>query len=168
MLINLGLGTTVEDGKNIRTGSKRMTGTLKYMAIEVVELALRDNQRDLEHTYRHDLESFFHVLLDMCIKYGWPEGQKPKRDSLRSWYLGDYQDIVTAKTGNMERVRFEKDILRQFSKLFENVKELAMSLRDLLFLRGDEVRTGTPAEAPSILYDRMVAAFDEAIESYDN
>ncbi|KAK3045430.1 hypothetical protein LTR09_012970 [Extremus antarcticus] len=168
MLIDLELGTTIEDGKNTRTGSKRMTGTLKYMAIEVVELALRDNQRDLEHTYRHDLESFFYVLVDMCINYGWPEGQKPKRDSLRSWYLGDYQDIVTAKTGNMERGRFKKDILRQFSKLFENVRELAMSLRDLLFLRGDELRTGTPAEAPSILYDRMIAAFDEAIKSCDN
>lgn len=42
-----------------------MTGALKYMAIEIVELAFRDEHRDPVHTYRHDLESFFYVFLDI-------------------------------------------------------------------------------------------------------
>ena len=43
-----------------------------------------------------------------------------------------------------------------------------MSLRDLLFLKEAELRTGTPTEYESILYDHMIGAFDKAIESMDN
>ena len=43
MLIDLELVTVVEDGKNTRIGSQRMTRTLKFMAIEVVRMAFRDN-----------------------------------------------------------------------------------------------------------------------------
>ena len=56
-----------------------MTGTLKFMAIEVVKMAFRDNQRDLERTYRHDLGSFFYVFLDMCINHGSKESEMPKK-----------------------------------------------------------------------------------------
>ena len=168
MLIDVELGTIVEDGKNTRTEGKRMTGTLKFMAIEVVELALRDARRDLEHTYRHDLESFFYVFLAMCIDYGWEEGKKPKVDPLQSWYIGSYDSIVGAKLGHMGLNGFETLILPKFSPAFECVKGLAMSLRDALFLRGGKLRTGTPAEFPSVLYNQMIAAFDKAIESLED
>ena len=70
-LIDLDLATGVdEDFKNNRTSSQGMTGTLKYMAIEVVEIAFRDNNSDLEHTYRHDLESFLYVFLSICASHG--------------------------------------------------------------------------------------------------
>jgi hypothetical protein len=168
MLIDLELGTVVEDGKNTRTGSQRMTGTLKFMAIEVVRMAFRDNQRDLEHTYRHDLESFFYVFLSMCVNYGWPAGRRPKEDPFRRWYVGSYEDIVIAKTGDMERGSFRTNLRSKFSPKFNCARELAMDLRDLLFLRGDELHVGTPDGDESILYDQMIGAFDKAIESMDN
>ena len=114
MLIDLELGTVVEDGKNTQTGSQRMTGTLKFMAIEVVRMAFRDNQRDLEHTYRHDLESFFYMFLSMCVNYGWPAGKRPKEDPFRRWYIGSYEDMVGAKRGDMERGGFRTDLLSNF------------------------------------------------------
>ena len=168
MLIDLELGTVVEDGKNTRTGSQRMTGTLKFMAIEVVKMAFRDNQRDLEHTYRHDLESFFYVFLSMCVNYGWENGKGPKEDPFRRWYVGSYEDIVIAKTGDMERGSFRTNLRSKFSPRFNCAHQLAMDLRDLLFLRGDELRVGTPDGDESVLYDQMIAAFDKALESMDN
>ena len=169
MLIDLELGTVIVDGKNTRTGAQRMTGTLKYMAIEVLELGLSGARPDLEHTYRHDLESFFYVFLSMCINHGWAPGKAPKEDPLRSWYIGgDYRDMTIAKTGHMERGRFRKDVLGRFAPMFESAKGLALALRDSLFLLGSELRTEKPAEDESILYDQMIGAFDKAIESIDN
>ena len=166
MLIDLELGTVVEDGKNTRTGSQRMTGTLKFMAIEVVKMAFRDNQRDIDHTYRHDLESFFYVFLDMCINHGLNESQIPKQDSLRDWYIGSYDSIVAIKPGHMTLNGFET-LLTNFASKFECVKGLAMSLRDILFLREAKLRTETPTGDESILYNQMIGAFDKAIESMD-
>ena len=42
-----------------------------------------------------------------------------------------------------------------------------MSLRNLLFLKEAELRTGTPTGYESILYDQMIRAFGKAIESID-
>ncbi|KAI9765049.1 MAG: hypothetical protein M1840_007874 [Geoglossum simile] len=44
-----------------RSGAPNKTGTLPFMAISILE---RD---DTEHRYRHDIESFFYVLLWTCI-----------------------------------------------------------------------------------------------------
>lgn len=65
-----------EDGTNERSKALQMTGTLEFMAIEVLEMALPEARHDLNHTYRHDLESFFYVFLHVCISYGWPDGNK--------------------------------------------------------------------------------------------
>ena len=41
--------------------ARHWTGTMEFMAIEVLE--------DRAHTYRHDLESFFYVFLWVVIRY---------------------------------------------------------------------------------------------------
>lgn len=50
---------------SIPSGASHRTGTMQFMAIEV----LQGNG----HTYRHDLESFFYVFLWMCIRYGYED-----------------------------------------------------------------------------------------------
>lgn len=55
MLIDLDLAKIVGSGK---TGARHQTGTVEFMAIQVL--------RKVAHTYRHDLESFFYVLLWIC------------------------------------------------------------------------------------------------------
>lgn len=165
MLIDLDLATTIdENGKNTRTHSQRMTGTLKFMAIEVVELAYHNAKLDLEHTYRHDLESFFYVFLSMCVSYGWCADKKTEADPFQNWYIGSHKDIVFSKRGGMERGGFQS-ILNEFSPIFQHVKGLAMTLRDALFRLNATLHTGTPREEPSVLYNQMISAFDSAIEA---
>ena len=163
MLIDTDLATSVDvSGKNQRSGAQQMTGTLKYMAIEVIQLAIRDARHDLEHTYRHDLESFFYVFLSTCVGHGQCK-KKTAADPFRDWYVGSHEGILANKRGCMERGGFEMLVLTRFTPEFESVKSLAWILRDALFLRG-ELRTDTPREEPSVLYNQIINAFDGAIK----
>ncbi|XP_044714731.1 kinase [Hirsutella rhossiliensis] len=88
MLIDLDLAKELGNG---RSGARCRTGTMEFMAIEVL--------RGISHTYRHDLESFFYVLL-------WLFGR-------RDWYTGSFRKIASAKRGHMDANGFE-DILEEF------------------------------------------------------
>ena len=90
MLIDFDLAVTVDEGgKNERTEEQVMTGTLEFIAIEILEGALRKDTSGIEHTYRHDLESFFYVFLSVCIRYGWDDGKAPNQNPLHMWYRGE-------------------------------------------------------------------------------
>ncbi len=79
MLIDLDLAVRVDKaGKNEQTEAHAMTGTLEFIAIELLEATLNTETRRLEHTYRHDLESFFYVFLSVCVRYGWNKEPKHK------------------------------------------------------------------------------------------
>lgn len=54
MFIDLDLAKKEGEGQS---GTQSRTGTLEFMAVEVL--------RNESHTYRHDLESFFYVLIWM-------------------------------------------------------------------------------------------------------
>jgi len=115
----------IEDGQNIWTVLRRMTGTFKYMAIELLDLGMSGARPDLEQTCRHDLESLFYVFLSTYVTYGWDEGKAPKKNPFRSWYAGDdYRDKIITKRGAMERGGF-KIVVGKFSPKFETAKELA-------------------------------------------
>ncbi|OJD12101.1 hypothetical protein AJ78_07250 [Emergomyces pasteurianus Ep9510] len=94
MLINLDLAKEIGSQ---RSGARHQTGTMKFMAIEVL--------LNIDHTYRHDLESFFYVLIWQCARHGWEklkelqrQGQDQSKDSLlREWYTGTYKKIATYK-----------------------------------------------------------------------
>jgi hypothetical protein len=76
MLIDLDLAKELD---SLPSGASHRTGTMQFMAIEVLQ--------GKGHTYRHDLESFFYVFTWMCIRYGYedvgetsgPVGQRRKR-----------------------------------------------------------------------------------------
>ncbi|PHH85520.1 hypothetical protein CDD83_298 [Cordyceps sp. RAO-2017] len=57
MLIDLDLAKVRDSGPS---GARHQTGTMQFMAVEVL--------RKADHTYRHDLESFFYVLIWMCLQ----------------------------------------------------------------------------------------------------
>ena len=59
-LIDLDMASKSSSESN--SGARHRTGTFDFMAIEVLE-------RDGHHSYRHDLESFFYLLLWVCINY---------------------------------------------------------------------------------------------------
>lgn len=57
MLIDEDLAKEIGSG---RSGARHQTGTMEFMAIQVLQR--------VAHTYRHDLESFFYVLLWICAR----------------------------------------------------------------------------------------------------
>ncbi|KAM3509002.1 hypothetical protein MY11210_006497 [Beauveria gryllotalpidicola] len=150
MLIDLDLAKEEGTGPS---GARRRTGTMEFMAIEVL--------LGISHTYRHDLEAFFYVLIWLCARRGWALAGASKRLSKKSklsrWYTGDYEDIAQNKRGDMDRNGLEL-ILREFPQGFDCVKPLCRTLRDILFPHKDGLFTGTPIE-PKILYDPIINAF---------
>jgi len=159
MLIDEDLAKEIGSG---RSGARHQTGTMEFMAIEVL--------RRVSHTYRHDLESFFYVLLWMCARRVWEKEfqcmlvDRPKRDILTKWYTGSYDDIADAKKGYMHVDEFE-NILKEFPLAFDCVKPLCKEIRVILFplLKSGALFTGTPSDPPKDLYDPIIEAFDSAI-----
>jgi hypothetical protein len=159
-LIDLDLAKELD---SMPSGARHRTGTMQFMAIEVLE--------GNGHTYRHDLESFFYVFLWMCVRYGY-EGMgrqklnklmRPKTNILRGWYTGTYTEIANTKQGHMVKNRFEK-IIAEFAPKFENLKPLARELRSILFpIRDGDIFTGTFHDS-DIMYDGMIMAFNTAID----
>jgi len=158
MLIDLDLAKERDSGPS---GARHQTGTMQFMAVEVL--------RRVDHTYRHDLESFFYVLLWMCARQSWRNGlanqEKPPQESrLRKWEIGRFQDIADVKRGHMTVDGLE-DIMGEFPKPLGVLKPLCLKIRKILF--GDTARLsmGTPTGKPDQLYRPVIAAYDEAISS---
>ncbi|KJZ69932.1 hypothetical protein HIM_10688 [Hirsutella minnesotensis 3608] len=156
MLIDLDLAKELGSG---RSGARCRTGTMEFMAIEVLQ--------GISHTYRHDLESFFYVLLWLCCRRGWEflrkQKEQPTPSLLTKWYSGSYREIAGAKRGYMHIDGFE-DILEEFPQpQFDCVKPLCRELRGILFPYRDGLFVGTPKD-PEILYGPIIQAFDKAID----
>jgi len=158
MLIDLDLAKELDSG---RSGARCRTGTMEFMAIEVL--------LGISHTYRHDLESFFYVLIWQCARRGWEFLNKPtdqSRSKLRAWYTGNYEDIANAKLGHMIKAENKGFgfILREFPPKFDCIKPLCRELRGILFpMHNGDLFTGTP-KAPEILYGPIIKAFDKIID----
>ncbi|KAF1997507.1 hypothetical protein P154DRAFT_524707 [Amniculicola lignicola CBS 123094] len=152
MLIDLDLGKELDGGP---TGARHRTGTMEFMAIEVLE--------GKPHTYRHDLESFFYVFLWVIIQGR--DRTLLKTSRLRRWYTGSYDQIADIKRGHMDKNAF-RGILIEFPQEFGGLTELAEDLRGLLFpIRDDALFTGTYRDAER-LYQPMIEAFERAIARY--
>jgi hypothetical protein len=133
MLIDLNLAKELD---SLPSGASHQTGTMQFMAIEVLQ--------GKGHTYRHDLESFFYVFTWMCIRYGCgcedtgdgvetaARGERRKRarltttSVLRDWYTGNCRQIANTKLGHMDKNGFE-NVVAEFAPQFESLKQLALS-----------------------------------------
>ena len=159
MLIDTELGKEIGSG---RSGARHQTGTMEFMAIQVLQR--------VAHTYRHDLESFFYVLLWICARRTWEKEflcsavDRPKRNILTKWYMGSFDDIADAKEHYMGVSGF-KSILGEFPQAFNHVKLLCEKIRGTLFplLEDGTLFIGTPPDPPEKLYHPIIEAFDNAI-----
>ncbi|OJD19014.1 hypothetical protein ACJ73_08673 [Blastomyces percursus] len=157
MLIDLDLAKELGSGG---TGARHQTDTMEFMAIEVL--------RNIDHTYRHDLESFFYVLIWQCARNSWKRSSfrkdKPEHSLLKEWYTGSFEKIANAKVGRMGAKGLECICCRSFHLSSRMVKSLCRELRRILFpIHQDDILTGTPVR-PEVLYDPIIQAFDKAIE----
>lgn len=156
MLIDLDLAKEVGSG---RSGARCQTGTMEFMAIEVL--------LGVDHTYRHDLESFFYVLIWLCGRRSWESPRYPKghpaESLLTDWYTGNYEKIAQAKRGAMVAGGFDRILMKEFPPEFDCVKPLCRELRRILFpMHKDDLFTGTPLD-PEALYVPIIQEFNKAI-----
>ncbi|PGH01766.1 hypothetical protein AJ79_07814 [Helicocarpus griseus UAMH5409] len=160
MLIDLDLAKEVGSG---RSGARHQTGTMEFMAIEVL--------LNIDHTYRHDLEPFFYVLIWQCARHGWeldpPQTsrqlqERPRSSLLQNWYIGNYEEIATYKRGNMEPGGFERILMREFPPWFDWVKPLCRAIWHILFPYHKGLTVGPPQD-PNRLYDPIIRAYDDTI-----
>ncbi|KAI1311662.1 serine/threonine-protein kinase Sgk2 [Xylaria venustula] len=148
MLIDFDLAKIKDSGPS---GARHQTGTMQFMAVEVL--------RKTDHIYRHDLESFFYVLLWMCARQSWRNGfaiggEKPPKESIfRKWEIGTFDSIADAKEGHMTANSIKR-IIGEFPRLLDIVKPLCLKIRKILFPlnKDEEMNFGTPAGDPDQLY----------------
>ncbi|CAD6498986.1 BgTH12-04640 [Blumeria graminis f. sp. triticale] len=145
VLIDLDLAISLTDD-NCSESSKTLTGTMEFMAIGLLKEYTYPSNGKFTHTYRHDLESFFFVLISACIRFGWGKNESPNIETIRKWYKG-----------------FEDTLLKAFSSKFECLKDLATTLRKILFERQKTIWIATDPR-PLNLYNSILKAFDDEID----
>lgn len=158
MLIDLDLAKVKDSGPS---GARHQTGTIQFMAVEVF--------RTVDHTYRHDLESFFYVLLWMCARQSWRNGfarheeQPPQESLLRRWEVGSFKSIAASKASDM--AVHIRDIMGEFPRVLDAVKPLCLRIRKILFPLDEEgdMFFGTPSGDPDQLYRPIIEAYDQTI-----
>ncbi|PGH16587.1 hypothetical protein AJ79_01693 [Helicocarpus griseus UAMH5409] len=160
MLIDLDLAKEIGSG---RSGARHQTGTMEFMAIEVL--------RNVDHTYRHDLESFFYVLIWQCARHGWQRfdrlKERPEDSFLNQWYTGSYVQIASTKKGHMDANDFEY-ILQEFPPELGCVKALCRTLRQILFpIHENALFTGTPVKWER-LYKTIIQASETTIKDLED
>ncbi|KAL6860864.1 hypothetical protein J3F83DRAFT_304069 [Trichoderma novae-zelandiae] len=151
MLIDLDLAK--EEGKG-PSGTRHRTGTMEFMAIEVL--------LGTSHTYRHDLEAFFYVLIWLSARRGWAlsKARQPRKSCLSRWCTKSYQDLAAFKHMDVSDHGLGV-ILNEFPKEFECVRPLCKRLRNILFSQ-TACFNGTPKD-PNVLYSPIITAFEDAI-----
>ncbi|SZF05419.1 unnamed protein product [Blumeria hordei] len=161
VLIDLDLAISMSD-QTFPADAKLLTGTMELIALGILRAHARPKGGGVFHSYRHDLESFFYVLISVCIRLGWPLNKSPFIGTLRKWYKSEIDDTYTAKKSAVSPTDFEDDILNAFSPKFHCIKGLALKLRNNLFQRHiDPCQDTYPF--PEELYNSILKSFDEEI-----
>lgn len=160
-LIDLDLAVRIGSERN--PASEHRPGNFGRMAIGVLG--------DETHTYRHDLESFFHLLVWIAVHY-LPGGSPvvPETTMFDDWMGPTHAEAAMAKKKCMNPAGFEQ-VLAHFTESAAELKPLARRLRKILFpwkrkrsfpWRKTELFTGT-APNPEPVYLAFLTAFDAAI-----
>ena len=109
-----------------RSSAHHRTGTLPFMAVDL----LRPSPPG--HCYRHDLESFFYVLLWAAVSYDLKENcyVEPARSLFGKWLSDDMEDVFLFKTSLFSQWREVMGLVREE---WEPIKPWLRKLREPLF-----------------------------------
>ena len=137
------------------SGDQRKTGTLQFMAIGVLEGQER-------HTYYHDLESFYYLLIWVCIEYHRdlkPSEDRPLlHDLLSAW--GDFSRAAKFKGYLSLHGPYFEELLSLFKGPFEIVKPLVRQLRSILPF---DIDSRKRPDDDMTIYQQVVDAFKQHI-----
>ncbi|KAK7418234.1 hypothetical protein QQZ08_011337 [Neonectria magnoliae] len=126
-LIDLDLGT--KEARTEASGAKGKTGTRAFMAIGVL--------LGEQHSFMHDLESFFWVLFWICIHYNGP-GKDIGPTEFESWNYEDDGKLARSKKGIIDdEVDFLKIAEENFTAYYQPLIPWVNRLRRKVFPNGE-------------------------------
>ncbi|KAI8648265.1 Non-specific serine/threonine protein kinase [Fusarium keratoplasticum] len=121
------LDLAIKESREAASGAKGKTGTRAFMAIG----ALLGEQ----HSFMHDLESFFWVLFWICIHYNGP-GENRVVQEFDKWNYVDMKELAKLKLGTVAKEGiFLETISDNFTQHYEPLIPLLNGLRKLVFPR---------------------------------
>ncbi|KAH8742256.1 hypothetical protein F5883DRAFT_674415 [Diaporthe sp. PMI_573] len=147
-LIDLDLA--IREQREGASGAKGKTGTRAFMAIG----ALLGEQ----HSFMHDLESFFWVLFWICIHYNGPDESRviPR---FEKWNFVDTEELAGMKLGVVAKEAiFIKTITDNFTPYYQPLIPLLGRLRKMVFPGG-----GPWEREDDGLYSRMREALRDEL-----
>jgi hypothetical protein len=150
-LINMDLAKLV--GSRSPSGAPNRTGTMEFMAIEVLRGAA-------PHSWRHDLESFFYVLIWVCVIYG----DKQRKTEI-PYVLGQWSSRGAAsfKYAQMSSDDEYLALLKHFKGNFSRLTPLINEMRLILFPSvWGGIQISTPQDHRPV-YDALVNVLDKYI-----
>lgn len=126
----------------------------------------------LHHRAVHDLESFFNVLLRICLRYDGPGNSERESTTalaeVASWHAGKHREVDPGDIAMAEKKeaifkdeqRFKRECLDHFAPYFEDLKPCVLELRQAMF-----DPQGDSSEEIDICHDRVLEILKGALES---
>ncbi|KAK4103865.1 hypothetical protein N658DRAFT_564856 [Parathielavia hyrcaniae] len=146
-LIDLDLA--IKEQRVSASGAKGKTGTRAFMAIG----ALLGEQ----HSFMHDLESFFWVLFWICIHCDGP-GEGKVVAQFDKWNYADAEELAKLKLGTVsDEDIFRKTTEESFTEYYRSLVPWVNTLRKVVFPGGGRWKT-----EDSGLYDEMRGILEKA------
>ena len=146
-LIDLDLA--IEIDRKEASGALSKTGTKVFMAIGALY--------GEDHSFIHDLESFFWVLFWVCAHWNGP-GQGKSRTEYETWNYKDTKELAEIKKGKVdEEDKFTKEVTENFTPYCRPLIPCIQELRKVVF-PGGKRRLDEDRE----LYSRMKSVLEKA------
>ncbi|KAK8872459.1 kinase-like domain [Apiospora arundinis] len=143
------LDLAIKEQRVVASGAKGKTGTRAFMAIG----ALLGEQ----HSFMHDLESFFWVLFWICVHYSGPDESRviPR---FEKWNYVDTEELARIKKGEVSHEGdFIRSVEENFTGIYQPLIPWVNRLRKAIFPNG-----GRWEKEDSALYARMRNILQEA------
>lgn len=137
------------------SGAKGKTGTRAFMAIG---LLLGE-----QHSFMHDIESFFSVLFWICIRYNGPDQKSRVVPNFDKWNFADTEELAKLKKGEIsDEGDFIKTAGANFTSYYQPLIPWVDRLRKVVFPNGRRWE-----KEENRLYSRMNDILREALEEQE-
>ncbi|KAI1905715.1 hypothetical protein LOZ65_006946, partial [Ophidiomyces ophidiicola] len=128
------LDLAIKENRADASGARGKTGTQAFMAIGVL---LDDEQ----HSFMHDLESFFWVLFWICIHYEGPGKDRVVKE-YDEWNYMNTEKLAKQKKGEVDHEGdFLKSSARHFTDYYQPLVPWVNRLRRVVFPNGGRWKT---------------------------
>ncbi|KAF2844181.1 hypothetical protein T440DRAFT_523703 [Plenodomus tracheiphilus IPT5] len=133
-LIDLDLA--IKEDRDKASGARGKTGTRAFMAIGIL-------YDDEQHSFMHDLESFFWVLFWICIHYNGSQGRVVQQ--FDKWNYANTEELAKLKLGTVsDDAIFRKTTLEHFTDYYQPLIPCINRLRRQIFPGGGRWRVPNP------------------------